>query len=229
MGSDLGPEEIIIGIKKALSEDKSDFGIIVVGREETITPMLLRHNLIREQRVRVYNASEVIGMDEKPIQAIKTKKDSSMMRAIEIVKLGTADAVLSCGNTGALMAGGTIKLRTMRGIERPALGTVIPGISTSFLMIYLGIYEPFLAAFNSFNIPMLLCAGLGALAEVADDQQLPFAADEGNGGGHRTGGHLFLGHPGRLTAFCRVGCHGGCAILLSLYKFPFFRQEGTKR
>ena len=73
MGSDLGPEEIIIGIKKALSEDKSDFGIIVVGREETITPMLLRHNLIREQRVRVYNASEVIGMDEKPIQAIKTK------------------------------------------------------------------------------------------------------------------------------------------------------------
>lgn len=120
MGSDLGPEEIIIGIKKALSEDKSDFGIIVVGREETITPMLLRHNLIREPRVRVYNASEVIGMDEKPIQAIKTKKDSSMMRAIEIVKLGTADAVLSCGNTGALMAGGTIKLRTMRGIERPA-------------------------------------------------------------------------------------------------------------
>ena len=92
MGSDLGPEEIIIGIKKALSEDKSDFGIIVVGGEETITPMLLRHNLIREPRVRVYNASEVIGMDEKPIQAIKTKKDSSMMRAIEIVKLGTAGA-----------------------------------------------------------------------------------------------------------------------------------------
>ena len=138
MGSDLGPEEIIIGIKKALSEDKSDFGIIVVGREETITPMLLRHNLIREPRVRVYNASEVIGMDEKPIQAIKTKKDSSMMRAIEIVKLGTADAVLSCGNTGALMAGGTIKLRTMRGIERPALGTVIPGKTKNFIFIDVG-------------------------------------------------------------------------------------------
>ena len=98
----LGPEEIIIGIKKALSEDKSDFGIIVVGGEETITPMLLRHNLIREPRVRIYNASEVIGMDEKPIQAIKTKKDSSMMRAIEIVKLGTADAVLSGRRSGRL-------------------------------------------------------------------------------------------------------------------------------
>ena len=138
MGSDMGPEEIIIGIKKALDEDKSEFGIIVVGNEEIITPMLLRHNLIRESRVMVYNASEVIEMDEKPIQAIKTKKDSSMMRAIEIVKLGTASAVLSCGNTGALMAGGTIKLRTMQGIERPALGTVIPGKIKNFIFIDVG-------------------------------------------------------------------------------------------
>lgn len=138
MGSDMGPEEIIIGIKKALVEDKSEFGIIVVGNEEIITPMLLRHNLIRESRVMVYNASEVIEMDEKPIQAIKIKKDSSMMRAIEIVKLGTASAVLSCGNTGALMAGGTIKLRTMQGIERPALGTVIPGKIKNFIFIDVG-------------------------------------------------------------------------------------------
>ena len=138
MGSDMGPEEIIIGIKKALAEDKSEFGIIVVGNEEIITQMLLHHNLIRESRVMVYNASEVIEMDEKPIQAIKTKKDSSMMRAIEIVKLGTASAVLSCGNTGALMAGGTIKLRTMQGIERPALGTVIPGKIKNFIFIDVG-------------------------------------------------------------------------------------------
>ena len=120
MGSDMGPEEIIIGIKKALAEDKSEFGIIVVGNEEIITPMLLRHNLIRESRVMVYNASEVIEMDEKPIQAIKTKKDSSMMRAIEIVKRGT------------------IKLRTMQGIERPALGTVIPGKIKNFIFIDVG-------------------------------------------------------------------------------------------
>lgn len=61
-----------------------------------------------------------------------------MMRAIEIVKLGTADAVVSCGNTGAMMAGGTIKLRTMDGIERPALGTVIPGKVKNFVMIDVG-------------------------------------------------------------------------------------------
>lgn len=138
MGSDMGPEELIIGVKKALAEDKSNYEIIIVGNESVITPMLLRHNLIRESRIKVYHASEVIEMDEKPIQAIKSKRDSSMMRAIEIVKLGTADAVLSCGNTGALMAGGTIKLRTMDGIERPALGTVIPGKTKNFVMIDVG-------------------------------------------------------------------------------------------
>lgn len=138
MGSDMGPEELIIGVKKALAEDKSNYEIIIVGNESVITPMLLRHNLIRESRIKVYHASEVIEMDEKPIQAIKSKRDSSMMRAIDLVKIGTADAVLSCGNTGALMAGGTIRLRTMDGIERPALGTVIPGKFKNFIMIDVG-------------------------------------------------------------------------------------------
>ena len=139
MGSDLGPSEVIAGIKRALSEDKSaDYNIVVVGSEPVISPSLLRNGLLRDSRVKVYNASQVISMDEKPVQAMKTKRDSSMMRAIEIVKLGTADAVLSCGNTGALMAGGTVKLRPMDGVERPALGTVIPGKSRNFVMIDVG-------------------------------------------------------------------------------------------
>lgn len=138
MGSDLGPAEIIAGIKQALAEDKSAYEIIVVGNEEAITPILLRCNLIRDNRVKIYNASEVIGMEEKPIQAIKSKRDSSMMRAIETVKLGSASAVLSCGNTGALMAGSTIKLRTIDGIERPALATIIPGKTKNFVMIDVG-------------------------------------------------------------------------------------------
>lgn len=138
MGSDLGPEELIIGVRQALSSDKSDFRIIVVGDDKVISPLLVRHDVIKDNRVQVYNASEVIEMDEKPIQAMKTKRDSSMMRAIDLVKIGTADAVLSCGNTGALMAGGTIRLRTMDGIERPALGTVIPGKFKNFIMIDVG-------------------------------------------------------------------------------------------
>ncbi len=138
MGSDLGPEELIIGIRQALSADKSDYRIIVVGDDKVISPLLVRHGVMKDNRVKIYNASEVIVMDEKPIQAMKTKRDSSMMRSIDLVKIGTADAVLSCGNTGALMAGGTIRLRTMDGIERPALGTVIPGKLKSFIMIDVG-------------------------------------------------------------------------------------------
>ena len=138
MGSDLGPEELIIGVKRALKDDKGQYELIIVGDEPVVTPMLMRHNVLNDPRVKVYNASEVIEMHEKPIQAIKSKRDSSMMRAIEIVKIGKADAVLSCGNTGALMAGGTIKLRMMDGIERPALGTVIPGKKRNFILIDVG-------------------------------------------------------------------------------------------
>lgn len=138
MGSDLGPEELLYGIKAFLSEDKGDYGIVVVGNEEITVPMMMRLGILKDPRIKSYNAKEVITMEEKPIQALKQKKDASMMRAIEIVKIGTADAVLSCGNTGALMAGGTIKLRTMSGIERPALGTVIPGRKRNFVMIDVG-------------------------------------------------------------------------------------------
>jgi len=138
MGSDMGPEELIVGIRQALVSDKSDYEIIVVGDDRIISPMLMRQGVLKDRRVKVYSASQVIEMDEKPLQAIKTKRDASMIRAIELVKIGTADAVLSCGNTGAMMAGGTIRLRTIDGIERPALGTVIPGKVKNFVMIDVG-------------------------------------------------------------------------------------------
>ncbi len=138
MGSDMGPEELILGVKAVLAEDKGQYEIVIVGDEEITVPLMMRHGILKDSRVKSYNAKEVVTMEEKPIQALKQKKDSSMIRAIEIVKIGSADAVLSCGNTGALMAGGTIKLRTMSGIERPALGTVIPGKKKNFVMIDVG-------------------------------------------------------------------------------------------
>lgn len=138
MGSDMGPAEIIAGIKLALHEDRSNYGIIAVGRESEITPMLSRAGILQDPRIQIYNASEIIEMHEKPIQAIKSKRDSSMMRSIETVKLGMAHAVLSCGNTGALMAGGTIRLRTIEGIERPALATIIPGKVRNFVVVDVG-------------------------------------------------------------------------------------------
>ncbi len=138
MGSDLGPEELILGVKRILSEDRSQYQIIVVGNEEITIPLMKKHGVLNDSRVKSYNAKEVIEMHERPIQAIKSKRDSSMLRAIETVKAGTADAVLSCGNTGALMAGGTLRLRPIAGVERPALGTVIPGKAKNFVLIDVG-------------------------------------------------------------------------------------------
>lgn len=138
MGSDMGPEEIVAGVCSLLKEDKSDMEIILVGNEDVLSALIIKYKLVRDARVKIYHASEVIEMHEKPIQAMKTKKDSSMLRAIEMVKVDMADAMLSCGNTGAMMAAGTLKLRPMCGIERPALGTVIPSKDSNFVMIDVG-------------------------------------------------------------------------------------------
>ena len=77
-------------------------------------------------------------MDDKPLMALKKKKDSSMVRAIELVKNGDANVLVSCGNTGALMAGGTLRLRMMEGVNRPALAAVVPRQGGHFILIDAG-------------------------------------------------------------------------------------------
>ena len=74
-------------------------------------------------------------MGEKPIQSLKRKKDSSLVKAIELVKQGKCKAVISCGNTGSLMAGSTLKLRPLPGVERPALAAVMPAKKELFLLL----------------------------------------------------------------------------------------------
>ncbi len=138
MGSDRGAGAIIAGVCQALKENKGDIKIIAVGDEGEIKENLRLHGFYKDSRIEIHHASQVIEMSEKPIQAMRSKKDSSMMRAIDLAKIGAADAILSCGNTGALMAAGTIKLRTMAGIERPALGAVIPRDGKNFILVDVG-------------------------------------------------------------------------------------------
>ena len=138
MGSDRGPIEIVEGLKLALgtmTSDMSDEPILLVGREDELTAALNSVGLSDDNRVRIVHAEEVIGMDEKPMNAIKKKRNSSMMIALDLVKTGSAKAILSCGNTGALMGGGTIKIRMLDGIERPALATIIPGLNKFTVLI----------------------------------------------------------------------------------------------
>ena len=138
MGADKGVGEIVAGICEVLKADKGKFRIIAVGDEKQVSDEFKYRGFLKDSRLEIYHASQVIEMHEKPIQAMRAKKDSSMMRAIDLAKTGAVDAVLSCGNTGALMAAGTIKLRTMPGIERPALASIIPADSRNFVLVDVG-------------------------------------------------------------------------------------------
>lgn len=136
MGGDLGPAEAVAAVKLALAEDIDP--IVLVGNQAQLDPLLKQEGLSGHPKVSVFHASEVITMEDKPLQALKRKKDSSMVRAIELVKTGDARVAISCGNTGALMAGGTLRLRMMNGIERPALAAVIPRAEGYFILIDAG-------------------------------------------------------------------------------------------
>jgi phosphate acyltransferase len=138
MGGDLGPAEVVAAVKLALNVYSSLNPITLVGDERVLGPLLQQAGLSRSNRLSIHHASEVITMDDKPLNALKRKKDSSMVRAIELVKNREAGVVVSCGNTGALMAGGTLRLRPMEGIARPALAAVCPREGGHFILIDAG-------------------------------------------------------------------------------------------
>ena len=138
MGGDLGPSEVVEAVKLVLSSGQEIEPIVMVGQQEVLSPLLAAAGLAGNPQVTISHASEVITMEDKPLKALKSKKDASMLRAIELVKSGEARVAVSSGNTGALMAGGTLRLRTMNGVDRPALAAVIPRENGHFILIDAG-------------------------------------------------------------------------------------------
>jgi glycerol-3-phosphate acyltransferase PlsX len=138
MGGDLGPAEVVEAVRLALRQYPALNPITLVGDERVLRPLLSRIGPHRRDHVTIHHASEVVTMDDKPLMALKRKKDSSMVRAIELVKDSQASVVVSCGNTGALMAAGTLRLRTMEGVARPALAAVVPRENGHFVLIDAG-------------------------------------------------------------------------------------------
>ncbi len=138
MGGDLGPAEVVEAVKLVLRSDEDTTPISLVGDQAVLEPLLVGSGLKGRAGVTVVHASEVITMDDKPLKALKQKKDSSMVRALDLVKTGAASVVVSSGNTGALMAGGTLRLRMMTGVDRPALAAVVPRDQGHFVLIDAG-------------------------------------------------------------------------------------------
>lgn len=125
MGGDHGPHVTIPAALKALASD-SQLNIVLVGLTDVIEAELKVQKASVSPRLRIHHASEVVTMDESPQMALKNKKDSSMRVAINLVKSGEANACVSAGNTGALMATARFVLKTLPGIDRPAIAGVFP-------------------------------------------------------------------------------------------------------
>lgn len=138
MGGDHGPAEVVAAVALALEELPQLEELILVGQDLVLRPLLTEAGLADHPRLRLYHASQVVEMGEKAIQSLKQKKDASMFRGIELVKTGQAQALVSQGNTGSLMAGSTLKLRPLDGIDRPALGTIWPSNEGNFVLIDAG-------------------------------------------------------------------------------------------
>lgn len=125
MGGDFGPRNIVQASLACLSATPS-LHLILVGQAPLIEELIARHSGVDRSRLRVVNASEVIAMDERPSQALRGKPDSSMRVALDLVASGQAQACVSAGNTGALMALSRFVLKTSPGIDRPAMVAAIP-------------------------------------------------------------------------------------------------------
>ncbi len=134
MGGDHGCGVVIEGVKRALANDPKITVVHLVGRQEDIQGALAAANL-KDPRIQVVHASEVMAMDDKPTVALRKKKDSSMARTIELVGEGKADAAISLGNTGGILALATLKLRPLPGVERAGIATVIPAPQNEFVLL----------------------------------------------------------------------------------------------
>ncbi len=136
MGGDNAPGEIIRGVVNALG-NCPDLMVTLTGREELIRPELDKLSCPAD-RVRIVNCTEVIEMAEPPVDAIRTKKDSSIVKGLRLVKDGECDAFVTAGSTGAALAGGQLLVGRIKGIERPPLAPLMPTAKGPVLLIDCG-------------------------------------------------------------------------------------------
>ena len=125
MGGDNAPAATIAGCADALAKGDARVHLLLVGQKDAIEAELAKHSADKS-RYTIIDAPEVIGTDEAPTAALRQKKNSSLVVGLNLVKSGEAGAFVSAGSTGALLAGATLIVGRIKGVERPALATVLP-------------------------------------------------------------------------------------------------------
>ena len=137
MGGDHGPTVVVPAALQALTEHK-DLTLMLVGDQHVLEREIRNHGAAVGGRLQLRHATQTVAMDELPSVALRTKKDSSMRVAVDLVKDGTAHACVSAGNTGALMATARFVLKTLPGIDRPAICSALPTIKGHTHVLDLG-------------------------------------------------------------------------------------------
>ena len=165
MGGDFGPVVTVAGAALAVSRNPKMVPILV-GDEKKIKPLLTQYPALKDAEI--VHTEDYVASDEKPSVALRTGKKSSMKLAIDLVKEGKADAAVSSGNTGALMAMALIGLRTVEGIDRPALAAFLPTIDGQCCMLDLGAN----VECDADNLVQFAIMG-DALCRVASDVKTP--------------------------------------------------------
>lgn len=138
MGGDFAPREVVLGAVEAARNNPKIECLFLVGDEAAIRAELHSKDAEGNKVFQVVHATEVVGMHEAPAAAIRRKRDSSISRGIELVKEKEAQAFFSAGNTGAVVAAATLKLRTLPGVVRPAIAAVVPTPVKPFILIDAG-------------------------------------------------------------------------------------------
>lgn len=132
-GGDNAPEEVVKGAKKALDNIK-DLKIVMTGKQQVLLELAKKYNLDNE-RFEIVDAQDVITNDDVPTVAIRTKKESSLVKAFDLLKQDDAQAIVSAGSTGAVLTGGFLKVGRIDGISRPALAPTLPTLKGSPVLL----------------------------------------------------------------------------------------------
>lgn len=201
MGGDHGPAVVVPAALQALTEHK-DLALILVGDQEVLEREIRNHGADVGGRLLVRHASQTVAMDELPSVALRTKKDSSMRVAVNLVKDGTAHACVSAGNTGALMATARFVLKTLPGIDRPAICFALPTIKGHTHMLDLG------ANINADADTLLQFAVMGAALTSAVDNMNQPTVGLLNIGAEEMKGNEQVKEAGRLLAASELNYAG---------------------
>src|SRR6184192_3900863 len=137
MGGDFGPPNLVAGAVMALRYYKQISKLYLVGDAARIENELRKHQC-NDSRIEIVHSTQVVDMSDRAWTAVRRKKDSSISRAVDLVKHGEADAIVSAGHTGAAVAASMIKLRTLEGIDRPGIAALLPTQFNVFVLIDAG-------------------------------------------------------------------------------------------